>query len=33
MLYEDSEENYPKIDQKANFTLGKVIKFENGIKK
>lgn len=33
MLYEDGEENYPKIDQKANFTLGKVIKFENGIKK
>jgi hypothetical protein len=33
MLYEDSEENYPKIDQKANFTLGKIIKFENGIKK
>jgi hypothetical protein len=33
MLYEDGEQNYPKIDQKANFTLGKVIKFENGIKK
>ena len=33
MLYEDGEGNYPKIDQKANFTLGKVIKFENGIKK
>jgi hypothetical protein len=32
MYYEDTNGNYPKLDQKANFTLGKVIKFVNGIK-
>ncbi|MEO0037150.1 MAG: hypothetical protein RIQ59_361 [Bacteroidota bacterium] len=32
MYYEDSTGNFPKLDQKANFTLGKVIKFVNGIK-
>jgi hypothetical protein len=32
MYYEDSTGNCPKLDQKANFTLGKVIKFVNGIK-
>lgn len=32
MYYEDTTGNCPKLDQKANFTLGKVIKFVNGIK-
>ena len=32
MHYEDNSGNCPKLDQKANFTLGKVIRFENGIK-
>lgn len=32
MYYEDTAGNCPKLDQKANFTLGKVIKFVNGIK-
>ncbi len=32
MTYEDSFDNIPKINQKANFSLGKVIKFENGVK-
>lgn len=33
MLYEDDGDNYPKINQKADFSLGKVIKFVNGSKK
>ena len=32
MTYEDSLENIPKINQKANFSLGKGIKFVNGVK-
>jgi len=32
-LYEDFEINIPKIDQKAEFSLGKSIKFVNGLKK
>jgi hypothetical protein len=33
MMYSDDEFNFPKIDQKANFCLGKDIKFVNGLKK
>ena len=33
MIYKDEEDNIPKINQKANFYLGKDIKFVNGIKK
>ena len=33
MMYKDKEDNIPKINQKANFYLGKDIKFVNGIKK
>ena len=32
MTYADSLENIPKINQKANFSLGKGIKFVNGVK-
>lgn len=32
MTYEDSLDNIPKIDQKANFSLGKGVKFVNGVK-
>ena len=32
MTYEDTLENIPKINQKANFSLGKGIKFVNGVK-
>ena len=32
MTYSDSLDNIPKINQKANFFLGKGMKFENGIK-
>jgi len=32
MIYEDSLDNIPKINQKANFSLGKATKFENGVK-
>jgi len=32
-LYEDLELNIPKIDQKAEFSLGKSIKFVNGLMK
>ncbi len=32
MTYTDSLENIPKINQKANFSLGKGIKFVNGVK-
>ncbi len=33
MLYNDESDGIPKINQKANFCLGKDIKFVNGIKK
>ncbi len=33
MLYSDNDENIPKLNQKANFCLGKNIKFVNGLKK
>ena len=33
MLYSDNEANIPKLNQKANFCLGKDMKFVNGIKK
>ena len=33
MLYHDDEAGFPKINQKANFSLGKDIKFVNGVKK
>ncbi len=33
MLYNDENDGIPKINQKANFYLGKDIKFVNGIKK
>jgi len=33
MMYSDNEENIPKLNQKANFCLGKDIKFVNGLKK
>lgn len=32
MLYADSFDNFPKINQKANFCLGKDIKFINGVR-
>ena len=33
MMYSDDEENIPKLNQKANFCLGKDIKIVNGLKK
>lgn len=33
MLYSDNDESIPKLNQKANFCLGKDIKFVNGLKK
>ena len=33
MLYIDNEDGFPKINQKADFSLGKDIKFVNGVKK
>jgi hypothetical protein len=33
MLYSDETDSFPKIDKKANFCLGKDIKFVNGLKK
>ncbi len=30
-IYEDGEEDFPKLDQKANFSLGKNHKFVNGL--
>lgn len=33
MVYSDDDSNFPKIDQKANFSLGKTIEFVNGLKK
>ncbi|PKP15287.1 MAG: peptidase M14 [Bacteroidetes bacterium HGW-Bacteroidetes-23] len=32
-LYEDEKGNFPKINEKANFTIGKHIKFVNGLLK
>ena len=33
MMYSDDEENIPKLNQKANFCLGKDVKIVNGLKK
>lgn len=33
MMYSDDEENIPKLNQKANFYLGKDVKIVNGLKK
>jgi hypothetical protein len=33
MIYSDDEENIPKLNQKANFCLGKDVKIVNGLKK
>ncbi|HTG64805.1 MAG TPA: hypothetical protein VL859_00360, partial [Flavobacterium sp.] len=30
-IYEDEEENFPKLDQKADFSLDKKLKFVNGL--
>jgi len=33
MLYQDENDGIPKLNQKADFCIGKSIKFVNGVKK